>query len=55
MKYLQMRPTTIIGSIRLGVIEETIQDFGQFWPFLVLWGPCGGPYGPLTPHFGSLP
>ena len=32
-----------------------IQDFDQFWPFLVLWGPCGGPYGPLTPHFGSFP
>ena len=43
----------VIGSIRLGVIKETIQDFGQFWPFLVLWGPCGGLYGPLIPHFGS--
>ena len=34
---------------------ETIQDFGQFWLFLVLWGPRGGPNGPLTPYFGSLP
>ena len=45
----------IIGSIRLGVSKETIQGFGQFLPFLALWGPCGGPYGPLTPHFGNLP
>ena len=22
---------------------QKIQDFGQFWPFLVLWGPRGVP------------
>ena len=44
----------VIGSIRLGA-KKSIQDFGKFWPFLVLWAPRGGPYGPLTPDFGGLP
>ena len=32
-----------------------IQDFGQFWPFLVLWGPRGAPWEPPTPRIGNLP
>ena len=24
-----------------------IQDFGQFWPYLGLWGPMGSPKGPF--------
>ena len=32
-----------------------IQDIGQYWPSLVLWGPRGVHQSPPPPLFGSLP
>ena len=34
--------------------NRKIQDFGQFWQFLVIWGARRVPLGAPTPHFGSL-